>query len=226
MRPLILIAALVLAAAATAAPPAGFQLIEGTNIGDHVVGRTVLQQSPSFCDPASPDFDFARDHECVHNPTGCLWDIDDTWTVSAVARKIEAGAVASKTTCAIWDTRVPFWGLLVRAESPSLHATLHFKPHNVTWSLDPMQIGRGVWEYRGCLFGPYDPNFEPEIPGSNGGHGLQGSVTVTVANPTGKFAQNPVVSFIGRPGVRPDYCNGPTVDYGLWSAAGLIPEVD
>ncbi|HEY4612509.1 MAG TPA: hypothetical protein VII11_05965 [Bacteroidota bacterium] len=181
----------------------------------------IVQQSPDPC----------SEETCVRNPTtNCLWNVDDRWTAGIAARKIGAGVSASGSVCLISDNHVPFWGAQVRAEKGDLLVTLHFEPQNVTFRLDPVQWGTKAWEWKGCMSGPYYPGWNalPEIPDSNGGHGVLGTVTFTITNPTNKFIANPEIIIIERPGLRSRYCTSEDTNFNKngasWRIGGFIPE--
>ena len=233
LLPLAVLAALVLAMSASAGPPGVTELITS----ELSVTSIVLQQSPGFCDAAHSDFDLSRQDECVVNPfrtdPRCLWNVDDFWTVGAVARKIGAGISASGSTCLITDRRAPFWGARVRAEKGDLRVTLRFDPQNVTLRLDPVQRDRNLWEWKGCLFGPWYLSTValPSIEDSNGGKGIIGSATATVTNPTGKFIANPEIVFVERPALRGDYCTSEfsdmvtiTLNGASFRLGGFVPD--
>ena len=215
LLPLAALVALILVMPASAGPPGVTELITS----ELSITGPIVQQSPDPCTEAT----------CVRNPTtNCLWNVDDRWTAGAVARKIGAGISASGTVCLIADNHVPFWGARVRAEKGDLQVTLHFEPQNVTFRLAPVQWDTKAWEWKGCMFGPYYPgwNVLPIISDSNGGRGIIGSVTFTVANPTGKFIANPEIIIIERPGFRSGYCTSDDANAqhggASWRIGGFI----
>ena len=217
LLPLALLTALLLVMPASAGPPGVTELITS----DLSITGPIVQQSPDPCTEAT----------CIRNPTTtCLWNVDDRWTAGAVARKIGAGISASGSVCLIADNHVPFWGARVWAEKGDLRVTLHFEPQNVTFRLDPVQWDTKVWVWKGCMFGPYYPgwNVLPEIPDSNGGRGMLGSVTFTVTNTSSRFIANPEIVVIERPGFRSGYCTSEDVNIVLggasWRIGGFIPD--
>lgn len=140
----------------------------------------------------------------VVNPTGCLWDPDDSDHV-VVSGYVNAGETATLTDCIvanpdpIWMTSYGTTGWWhwaphpnltfdVRAPSPGLIVTICYQPQGVCFTLPPRATVDG-YEYAGCVTGPIynaDSTAVQPVAGSNGGYGVMTTVTFNVRNPTGK----------------------------------------
>lgn len=204
MRLLVLITALLFLPSAQAAPDT-FSLVTSSLHTD----SSIVQQPGAV------------------NPYDCLWDVDDYWTAGGSSRKILAGDTNSVSVCLIADTRIPFWGVRVWADAPTLDVSLTFEPQGVTWHFSPEVFDRS-WEWRGCLYGPFYPwglHTLPEIPDTNGGRGIMGAVTFTVTNTAERFVANPSAVIIERPGLRSSYCKGEETSVNnngeMWRIAGV-----
>lgn len=138
----------------------------------------------------------------VVNPTGCLWDPDDTDHI-IVTGALNPAAEAVLTDCIvanpdpIWMTAngtTAWWHWAphpnltfdVRAPSPSLGVAICYQPQDVCFALQPQATPTG-YEYTGCAQGPIytadSPAVQP-IVGSNGGYGVLTTVTFRIRNST------------------------------------------
>lgn len=161
----------------------------------------------------------------VVNSDGCLWDIDDNWRMGD-GGNLGAGEVASASQCLVADGAYHLTGVSVEALSPQLKVTVGYEPQAVVFTLTPEQIDRRLWRYLGCVTGPLYGNWPalPVIEGSNGGHGLVTTVTVTVENLSDRPARDVAAMLeLGSdsPGHRQDYCRAksPPFEQGgaVWS---------
>ena len=148
----------------------------------------------------------------VVNPTVCLWDIDDrvVWFANGT---LEANASTSASDCLIADSHHHLLGFRLYSPSGALQVTVTYQPQGVTRAFTPVLVN-GEYEYRGCIIGPlYDGN-EPEvqiIPGSNGGWGVETTMTLTVTNPTPSKIRNSDATVTWRssePTSQAIYCRG------------------
>lgn len=116
----------------------------------------------------------------VNNPTGCGWDIDDSWTMRGEGR-IETGQVVRASFCVVSDGshRAPV-DAAVRAKHDRLIVWLDGSDGR-SWPAVPVRDG-SEWAYYACgdNFISNYPVPHPEIPGSNGGHGTLVIYTLTI----------------------------------------------
>lgn len=163
----------------------------------------------------------------VTNPTSCLWTIDDHWQADTAGFDgyLDPGASAVASHCLIADTALHIMGVAVSAPSDGLEVTVTYQPQNVTFTLTARPDGRAV-EWRGCVVGPRYSELSvlPEIPDSDGGRGVQGDVTVTVTNMSGRRVRHigGTLEFgsSGSSERREAYC--PTPKTGPFSLAGAV----
>ena len=108
--------------------------------------------------------------------------------------------------------------------SPDLVVTMTFQPQDMTFTLAPRPSPTysRSYEYRGCVRGPLYDGSEAtieDIPNSNGGWGVKGTVTVTVTNPTGKTVRTVNADFRAgsdAPGAyRQTFCVGERITFGV-----------
>jgi hypothetical protein len=163
----------------------------------------------------------------VTNPTGCIWDADDHYSVFAEG-SLRVGVPAVEPFCVVAEpysfatTRFGVEGLYglprrllavsVRSRSPGLVVRACFTPGGCV-TFPAVRDGRD-YEYAGCVRVAYADN-DPavvEIPGSNGGMGVltQGSLTVTAPK---RAAASGTALLAGGHGDMSIYCpNGAAVE--------------
>lgn len=124
----------------------------------------------------------------VVNPGPCLWTIDSRETWQAVPATLDAGASSSAAACLIADDAWHVASVIVHAPAPDLVVVISYGTPAETFQVAPQPAAAGGYEYEGCVYGPTYSTVSalPEVPGSNGGHGIVTQVTVTVSNPTGR----------------------------------------
>lgn len=130
---------------------------------------------------------FVENQPGATNPTGCFWTFDDNWQAFG-SGYLDAGVSLVRSHCLIADWTPHQLGITVTAPSPSLVITFHYDPWGVEFVVPARLVGNG-FEYRGCVIGPrwsLALDLLPEVSGANGGRGSPASITITVANPTGK----------------------------------------
>lgn len=122
---------------------------------------------------------------CVHNPTRCIWDADDYYAKEGYGY-LAAGATVTATLCIIADQHVDGGGYSgedktadVWVYSPAKTLTVRMTDSTgQTWLASPVPNGSG-WDYIIC-YRRDEPGPFPEIPNSNGGHGLQFDYTLSI----------------------------------------------
>lgn len=193
---LIVFATLILGASISRAAPQPMLALETFELD----GATTVEQQPGVINPTDPF---------------CLWDIDDFWTAGGFGDM--APGVLSISQCEIADNQHRIVGISGYATSPDLVVTLSFEPQGVSFTLAPIVRDRKTWDYGGCVTGPIHSTVSllPEIPDSNGGHGVYTMVTLTVQNSTGRVLRNTLIQLdtgSDSPGtIRRSYCRGEQV---------------
>lgn len=187
---LALIINILITSPVIAAPP-GFQFgFMGSFISDPVEQQT--------------DYPFPVDQtEWVLNPTfNCAWDVDDHWDTTATGT-LKPGESASWSDCLFAHHDPSFRSVFgvenwytsgqvrhavnIEAGDSGLVVQECFTPQNRCFNILPVQI-ENKWRWAFCGFiryNPGDPALE-EIPNSQGGVGLQTTVTTTISNPTNR----------------------------------------
>lgn len=148
---------------------------------------------------------------CVWNNTGCLWTIDDDAGFVGATGNIAPGASTSNGYCVIEDGYGHNINASINSPSPDLVVKVTYQPQNVTFNFKPYLVSRGQYTYSGCVEGPYYSDWRnlPVIANSNNGHGLQGTFTVSVTNPTGRTIKGVNGGFhFGVPFRLSDVCIG------------------
>jgi len=167
------------------------------------------------------DYPFPADQsEWVINPFGdvpCGWDVDDYWQKMAMG-SLRAGETLAIDECMIaspgsswrtiygqtawWSTSPGWYGVQVRADTDALSVSVCYQPEGRCFTPGLVyDAPNRSWLYNLCLTAVL-ANDDPllgEIPGSQGGIGLVQTLTVSVANQTGRTARN-VASSIGAVG--------------------------
>jgi hypothetical protein len=155
-----------------------------------------IEQQDDWPMPASP----------IINPDpACTWSVNDHNDWLAIG-SIEAGASTVRSQCIVsdfspvyatrngmtawWSNAVyGFAGLSVRSMSPDLSVSVCYQPQGRCFVPSPVyDAADRVWLYRFCGRAHYDVE-DPglvDVAGSNGGRGIVGIVTMTVANPTSR----------------------------------------
>lgn len=190
------------------ASPASAARHGGTRPGGMVYAFGVGPQIDSPVEQET-DWPFPADRaEWVVNPTGCAWDVDDHWmrfaqgTLGAgESLSVDECVIASPTSfyrtvngqTAWWSQSAGFLGQVLRSPSPDLVVSMCFQPQGRCFTPAPVyDAANKAYLYRSCARAQYRPD-EPiltTIPNSQGGIGLRQTVTVTVANPTGRTVRN------------------------------------
>jgi hypothetical protein len=175
--------------------------------------------------------------QLVVNPTTCFWDINDhsEWSASG---DLAAGVSSSKDTCVIegydpmytakfgnlqwWHgSNAPWFGAAVYSKSPSLTITFSYAPQGRSFILTPIyRPSYRDYRYSLCvkvMYAPGDPALEL-IPGSTPdplpwgsapGEGVPTTITLTVANPTGRSVRDILARFGESSDITfPDGCVG------------------
>lgn len=149
----------------------------------------------------------------------CLWTIDSLNQFSGDGTLL-AGATASLSDCLVADDAQHITGLRVDAASPDLIVTITYQPQGVTFTATPTATSTG-YDYLVCGVGPVYSTVPllPLVAESNGGRGVQTTITARVRNPTGRSVRKAsVFGVIGsyEPS-RAGFCGASTSD---WFAAG------
>lgn len=143
---------------------------------------------------------FPFDSAAVTNPTGCFWDINDygaegtsgylTDSFSAPFCLVSDPDPIYRTLnglSAWWSSPHLYFGSVVQSASPSLLVTVCYQPQARCFTpAASLDAGSRLWTWSFCGHAVYrgDPldSAVPEIPGSNGGHGVVTTATTTVTN--------------------------------------------
>jgi hypothetical protein len=162
---------------------------------ERVISPYVKQQSPGSHDNEVPQ---TEPSTWVRNPTTCVWDADDRFTVTINGflnagqsnAYLDAGDSFSLEECVISDgwwithlTAVRIW-----ASSPDLVISIDYGDAAVV--AVPIPDG-SAWLYRACRYPPTGSPWS-EVPGSTSddgsrtGVGTRFPLTFTIANPTGR----------------------------------------
>jgi hypothetical protein len=129
--------------------------------------------------------------QVVNNPLVCTWDRDDSWALRGEG-DIPKGSITSGQVCDVADGTVAV-GRNVDAEvfagNDKLVVTLATNDGR-SWNLPPVRRGNG-YVYGVCTENGYPGQFPsyPEIAGSNGGHGVPVTYTLTI-DATSRAANN------------------------------------
>lgn len=160
--------------------------------------------------------DCSANANCIINPTGCAWDVDDHGQYIVIDRVLRPGESGGVDWCVIYDAKgyvrticglggdpnncmTASWssfshrvGLTVKSNSPDLAVTLSFGAK--VFTLTPFWNADRQWQYDICAKALYDVG-DPAltiIPGSvvsgPNGTGVQFPVSIRVANPSAKRA--------------------------------------
>ncbi len=129
-------------------------------------------------DPAAP----CPGEFVVNNPTTCMWDIDDSWTLFGSGR-IETGQTVTASFCAIADgTHRASVDAEVSAKSDQLTVRLDGSDGRF-WVAAPLRVG-SAYRYVICADNFIQLFPHPDVPDSNGGRGTFVTYTLTIAAPT------------------------------------------
>jgi hypothetical protein len=124
---------------------------------------------------------------CVHNPTPCLWDVDDLDYDSGWGF-LKAGATATGSKCVIADDgngRPGGWGGDRKTVEAHVYAPVSSLTVRLTdsrghlWTAVPVAQGKNLYRYSICETEDEPGPFEI-IPDSNGGTGLRIDYTLSV----------------------------------------------
>lgn len=218
MKRLLILTGVVALAAASISPALAAKPRASSGNAVFAWGPTTNRSLASIVEQQSPDYFYngqssyycthyedGTEHPdtCVHNPTTCVWSEDDE-LVNGSYGVLKQGTT-SFTDCMIADntqimpptsiTGTHVLGLSVVAATPDLIVQVTYQPQNVTFTFTP-QLVNGSYEYRGCIVGPIpDGDQLQPIAGSNGGWGVQESITTLTTNPTGRQWQKTLGSF-------------------------------
>ena len=160
------------------------------------IHQPVEQESPNFFNCAGA-WGGASGGTCapdestwVTNPTGCVWDVDDSYAWAG-SSDLAKGTSQSATACAVADQYDNFAGddhsvqAVVSAPSGALAVTVTSDQGDAYTATPVYDKASRAWVYRVCELdltpGPY-----PTIDGSNGGTGTVVNWTITVTNNTGQ----------------------------------------
>lgn len=118
----------------------------------------------------------------VNNPTGCPWDIDDSWSMVDTSGSIATGQTVTATFCGVSDGthRAPV-DAAVRAKHDKLTVRIDASDGR-SWVAVPVRDGN-EYEYTACGDN-FLPAPHPEVPDSNGGQGTLVTYVLTIAAPT------------------------------------------
>lgn len=197
MRRLIVLVAVLLVAAAP---------VRAAGLSYTLLGSD--RQSP--VEQESPDFFFNENNTyycthnadgtlhpdtCVHNPTPCIWDVDD-YSSDIGSGDVPASSSITDTKCIIADGFNNYGGddkhiqFYVSAKTASLTVTVSDSVGGL-WIAVPVAGSRGTYTYVICTREHY-PGPYPMVPDSNGGTGQRIDYTATIT--TGTHAANNITA--------------------------------
>lgn len=155
--------------------------------------EVAYQVWPQGCNTLYGDPCIPPDH-FVYNPSvflpeaeECLWNVDDHAAWRGYGR-LESGTYTA-SQCVYND-----WGALrinratLRSDSPDLLITMTFQPSGYSVIATPLWWDSlRQYQYSACVEGPtYQKANTTEIPDSNGGYAVLGTVSISITNSTGR----------------------------------------